>query len=37
MATSLDHPFYDGDPLYSHCTPCQGSGILTELDQVLQK
>lgn len=35
--TSLDHPFYDGDPLYSHCTPCQGSGILTELDQVLGK
>lgn len=29
--------FNDGDPLWWHCTPCQGSGILTELDQVLGK
>ena len=25
--------FKMGDPLWSHCSPCQGSGILTKLDQ----
>lgn len=32
--TSLDTPFNDGDPLWSHCSPCQGSGVLTKFDQV---
>lgn len=35
--TSLDTPFNDGDPLYFHCTPCQGSGILTKLDLKLEE
>lgn len=29
--------FVDGDELFSHCTPCQGSGILTKLDKKLGK
>lgn len=29
--------FKDGDPLWSHCSPCQGSGVLTKLDLAYEK
>jgi len=30
----FDNPFKMGDPLFWHCSPCQGSGVLTKFDQV---
>lgn len=33
----FDTPFKMGDPLWWHCTPCQGSGFQTTLDLLLEE